>query len=56
MAEAEAETLTELAETHRVSPIKNFFAGGFGGICTVLVGHPFDTIKVIYLISFSDVK
>lgn len=46
MAESEAETLTEIAEAHRVSPIKNFFAGGFGGICTVLVGHPFDTIKV----------
>ena len=21
--------------------------GGFGGMCTVVVGHPFDTIKVI---------
>ncbi|XP_044003562.1 mitochondrial carnitine/acylcarnitine carrier protein-like [Aphidius gifuensis] len=21
-------------------------AGGFGGICTTLIGHPFDTIKV----------
>ena len=28
------------------SPIKYFISGGFGGICTVLVGHPFDTIKV----------
>lgn len=27
-------------------PIKEFFAGGFGGSCLVLVGHPFDTIKV----------
>ena len=26
--------------------IKNFIAGGFGGICLVLSGHPFDTIKV----------
>ncbi|KAM3185376.1 hypothetical protein ACTXT7_006508 [Hymenolepis weldensis] len=25
---------------------KSFWAGGFGGICTVLTGHPFDTIKV----------
>ena len=25
---------------------KDFIAGGFGGICTVLSGHPFDTIKV----------
>jgi len=28
------------------SPIKYFISGGFGGICTVIVGHPFDTIKV----------
>ncbi|XP_075966763.1 cAMP-dependent protein kinase type II-alpha regulatory subunit-like isoform X2 [Anarhichas minor] len=29
-----------------ISPMKNFFAGGFGGICLVFVGHPLDTIKV----------
>lgn len=29
-----------------VSPFKNFFAGGFGGVCLVFVGHPLDTIKV----------
>ncbi|KFO79827.1 Mitochondrial carnitine/acylcarnitine carrier protein, partial [Cuculus canorus] len=29
-----------------ISPIKNFFAGGFGGVCLVFVGHPLDTIKV----------
>uniref|UniRef100_A0A2M4ANP4 Putative mitochondrial carnitine/acylcarnitine carrier protein n=1 Tax=Anopheles triannulatus TaxID=58253 RepID=A0A2M4ANP4_9DIPT len=28
------------------SPTKYFIAGGFGGVCTVLVGHPLDTIKV----------
>lgn len=28
------------------SPFKYFLSGGFGGICTVIVGHPFDTIKV----------
>lgn len=27
-------------------PIKEFIAGGFGGSCLVLVGHPLDTIKV----------
>jgi len=27
-------------------PVKEFFAGGFGGSCLVLVGHPLDTIKV----------
>lgn len=31
-------------------PIKEFFAGGFGGSCLVLVGHPLDTIKVNYSI------
>uniref|UniRef100_A0A8C8AE73 Uncharacterized protein n=1 Tax=Otus sunia TaxID=257818 RepID=A0A8C8AE73_9STRI len=29
-----------------ISPVKNFFAGGFGGVCLVFVGHPLDTIKV----------
>lgn len=29
-----------------ISPLKNFFAGGFGGVCLVFVGHPLDTIKV----------
>lgn len=28
------------------NPFKYFLAGGFGGVCTVLVGHPLDTIKV----------
>lgn len=30
----------------QISPTKNFFAGGFGGICLVSAGHPLDTIKV----------
>ncbi|RWS15672.1 mitochondrial carnitine/acylcarnitine carrier protein-like protein [Dinothrombium tinctorium] len=30
----------------KVNPIKDFFAGGFGGMCLVIVGHPLDTIKV----------
>ena len=29
-----------------VNPVKDFFAGGFGGVCLVAAGHPFDTIKV----------
>lgn len=29
-----------------VSPIKYFISGGFGGVCTVVAGHPLDTIKV----------
>jgi solute carrier family 25 carnitine/acylcarnitine transporter 20/29 len=28
-----------------VDPIKSFLSGGFGGICAVLVGHPFDLTK-----------
>ena len=26
--------------------IEYFISGGFGGVCTVLVGHPLDTIKI----------
>ncbi|XP_071784074.1 mitochondrial carnitine/acylcarnitine carrier protein-like isoform X1 [Asterias amurensis] len=29
-----------------ISPAKNFIAGGFGGVCLVVAGHPLDTIKV----------
>ncbi|KAG4072012.1 hypothetical protein HA402_010949 [Bradysia odoriphaga] len=29
-----------------ISPVKDFIAGGFGGVCLVIAGHPFDTIKV----------
>ena len=32
--------------TEKASPLKYFVSGGFGGICTVLAGHPLDTIKV----------
>ena len=28
------------------SALKNFLAGGVGGICLVIAGHPLDTIKV----------
>jgi len=28
------------------SALKSFLSGGFGGVCIVLVGHPFDLIKV----------
>lgn len=28
------------------SALKSFLSGGFGGLCTVLVGHPFDLVKV----------
>ncbi|GFW50024.1 hypothetical protein TNCV_2316061 [Trichonephila clavipes] len=35
-----------MSEKQRTSPIKNFIAGGVGGICCVAAGHPLDTIKV----------
>lgn len=31
-----------------ISPLQNFIAGGFGGMCLVIAGHPFDTIKVVF--------
>lgn len=36
-------------------PVKEFLAGGFGGCCLVLSGHPLDTIKV-RLQTMPDVK
>ena len=35
-----------MEEINKLSLIKNFAAGGVSGVCLVLVGHPFDTIKV----------
>ena len=37
---------TIMAEIGQTSPIKGFLAGGFGGVCVVLSGHPLDTLKV----------
>lgn len=39
-------TVTMAEQPQPISPVKNFFAGGFGGVCLVFVGHPLDTIKV----------
>jgi len=36
----------KMSEAQRVSPVKNFISGGVGGMCAVMSGHPFDTIKV----------
>lgn len=38
-----------MSEKQRTSPIKNFLAGGVGGICCVAAGHPLDTIKVRFI-------
>ncbi|KAL8968874.1 MAG: hypothetical protein Q9183_002265 [Haloplaca sp. 2 TL-2023] len=43
------EVATEVAETTKsslTSGLRSFGAGGVGGICAVLVGHPFDLVKV----------
>ncbi len=29
-----------------MAQVRSFVAGGFGGICAVVVGHPFDLVKV----------
>jgi len=30
----------------RFNPGANLIAGGFGGLCSLVVGYPFDTVKV----------
>lgn len=42
---SEQESAAKKSE-QQVSPIKYFLSGGFGGVCTVIAGHPLDTIKV----------
>ena len=52
MSKTTSETTTAAAGTatkstpKAVNPIKDFIAGGVGGACLVIVGHPLDTIKV----------
>uniref|UniRef100_A0AAY4EMB7 Uncharacterized protein n=1 Tax=Denticeps clupeoides TaxID=299321 RepID=A0AAY4EMB7_9TELE len=41
-----AESPTSPGPSSRVSPGKDFVAGGVGGACLLFVGHPLDTIKV----------
>ncbi|CAG0913193.1 unnamed protein product [Notodromas monacha] len=35
-----------MSDFKKPSAVKDFFAGGFGGMCCVAAGHPLDTIKV----------
>ncbi|KAG7361814.1 mitochondrial carrier protein [Nitzschia inconspicua] len=37
---------TEEVKSSAGSSLKSFLSGGIGGVCAVLVGHPFDLIKV----------
>jgi len=51
MSDAEKQKLADserekLAQRQRSSPIKNFIAGGVGGVFTIVTGQPLDTIKV----------
>jgi solute carrier family 25 carnitine/acylcarnitine transporter 20/29 len=34
------------AATKSLSGLRSLVAGGFGGFCAVIVGHPFDLVKV----------
>ncbi|KAG9335544.1 hypothetical protein JZ751_004511 [Albula glossodonta] len=38
--------MTHAEPGQRISPVKNFVAGGVGGACLLFTGHPLDTIKV----------
>lgn len=42
----EIESGGKVQQGRSTSGVRNFFAGGFGGVCGVTIGHPFDTIKV----------
>ncbi|CAF0978940.1 unnamed protein product [Didymodactylos carnosus] len=48
MAEISANEIRVYENTapKKISPIKDFVAGGVGGACLVITGHPLDTIKV----------
>jgi len=35
----------------KVNPVKDFVAGGCGGVCLVFAGQPLDTIKVGFFLS-----
>lgn len=45
---ADAKTVEKVVP--QTSAVKSFLSGGFGGIASVLVGHPFDLAKVTILI------
>jgi solute carrier family 25 (mitochondrial carnitine/acylcarnitine transporter), member 20/29 len=36
----------KVAATKSLAGLRSLAAGGFGGICAVVVGHPFDLVKV----------
>ncbi|CAF0769989.1 unnamed protein product [Rotaria sordida] len=46
MSDVASETTAAKMTLTKVNPIKDFLAGGVGGACLVITGHPLDTIKV----------
>lgn len=52
MSKPEPATPSEHAPAPAAAPsplaaqLRSFAAGGFGGVCAVVVGHPFDLVKV----------
>lgn len=46
MTQTTSEVAAAQQTLKKVNPIKDFIAGGVGGACLVIVGHPLDTIKV----------
>lgn len=45
-ADAAVSTPAPAVASGLAAQARSFAAGGFGGICAVLVGHPFDLVKV----------
>jgi len=43
---AEVQAETKKAASGALAQLRSFVAGGFGGVCAVVVGHPFDLVKV----------
>ncbi|EWC46072.1 hypothetical protein DRE_04646 [Drechslerella stenobrocha 248] len=46
VAADDAKDLAKAAAAAQVSGLRSLVAGGVGGICAVIVGHPFDLVKV----------
>ncbi|CAF1409680.1 unnamed protein product [Adineta steineri] len=46
MSQTPSEAIAAKKTLKSVNPIKDFLAGGVGGACLVITGHPLDTIKV----------
>lgn len=43
---AELKADAKAAASTGFAQLRSFVAGGFGGVCSVIVGHPFDLVKV----------